>query len=423
MSVQFILNRLNDNGYEAYIVGGCVRDSIMGIQPHDWDICTSALPEQVIELFKDCKVIPTGIQHGTVSIVLDDTVYEITTYRIDGEYKDNRHPDSVKFVSNLEADLARRDFTINAMAYNEKEGLIDYFGGINDIKHQLIRCVGLPKKRFSEDALRIMRALRFATVLGFNIEGRTIFAMDMLADKLKNISIERINSEVSKMLSYQRKKSFKNDSYYNNQQALYLMMIKYLHIINYKITEVDYNEKFRKIFEYGNSLPLNLAITFDNPQIDETLKWLRYSNNIVLAAKEISDLGHYLVDNADDWQWDYSLYPTRKLLHKIQHSNYRDIISFAKTLCDDVKDNRQRRIFLSLNHLESEIAQCIGSDEVYSLKHLAINGSDLLSLGYKGRQIGKILNELLDLVMRDKILNKREPLLKAIIDYNLSEND
>ena len=138
MPVQFILNQLNDNGYEAYVVGGCVRDSIMGFAPHDWDICTSALPEQVIDVFKDYKVIPTGIQHGTVSVVLEDTVYEITTYRVDGEYKDNRHPDSVEFVSNLKEDLARRDFTINAMAYNDKDGLIDYFGGIDDIKHKFL---------------------------------------------------------------------------------------------------------------------------------------------------------------------------------------------------------------------------------------------------------------------------------------------
>ena len=201
MPVQFILNQLNDNGYEAYVVGGCVRDSIMGFTPHDWDICTSALPEQVIDVFKDYKVIPTGIQHGTVSVVLEDTVYEITTYRVDGEYKDNRHPDSVEFVSNLKEDLARRDFTINAMAYNDKDGLIDYFGGIDDIKHKFIRCVGLPKKRFSEDALRIMRALRFAMVFGFNIEGRTSYAMDILADNLNQISIERINAEITKMLS------------------------------------------------------------------------------------------------------------------------------------------------------------------------------------------------------------------------------
>ena len=424
MPVQFILNQLNDNGYESYVVGGCVRDSIMGITPHDWDVCTSALPEQVIDVFKGYKVIPTGIQHGTVSVVLGDMVYEITTYRIDGEYKDNRHPNSVEFVSNLKEDLARRDFTINAMAYNDKDGLIDYFGGINDIKHKLIRCVGLPSKRFSEDALRIMRALRFATQFGFKIEDDTSFAMDILSDNLKNISIERINAEISKMLSSFSKvtimRSFDTLIEYANYQILYFKMLKFLSIINPKITTVNYNEKCRHIFDYGGNFIISLVITFDNPQIEEMLTWLRYSNNIISTAKEIYQLGHYLVDEANDWQWDYSVYPARKLLTKIKYSNYHDIINFAKSLCDDENDNRQRRIFLSLNTLQSEVAQCINNCDVYSLKYLAINGNDLIELGYNGKQIGKILNELLDLVMRDRVKNIRAELIQIIKDGKLN---
>ena len=430
MPVQFILNQLNDNGYEAYVVGGCVRDSIMGFAPHDWDVCTSALPEQVIDVFKDYKVIPTGIQHGTVSVVLEDTVYEITTYRVDGEYKDNRHPDSVEFVSNLKEDLARRDFTINAMAYNDKDGLIDYFGGIDDIKHKFIRCVGLPKKRFSEDALRIMRALRFAMVFGFNIEGRTSFAMDILADNLNQISIERINAEITKMLSclcdkplvnllFYREVGF-NEQEYNHYRVLYLKMLKYLHIINYKINAVDYIEKFRRIAKYSNSFLLNLAITFDSPQIERTLTWLRYSNNVIAGAKEIYTLGHYLVDEADEWLFDDLKYPARKLLAKIENSDYRDIINFAKSLCDDVSSYRQRGIFLCLDTLQCEVARCIENCDVYSLKYLAINGNDLIELGYKGKQIGEILNKLLDLVMRDRIKNTRAELLQIVKDGKLN---
>ena len=422
MPVQFILNQLNDNGYEAYVVGGCVRDSIMGFAPHDWDVCTSALPEQVINVFKDYKVIPTGIQHGTVSVVLEDTVYEITTYRIDGEYKDNRHPDSVEFVSNLKEDLARRDFTINAMAYNDKDGLIDYFGGIDDIKHKFIRCVGLPKKRFSEDALRIMRALRFAMVFGFNIEGRTSYAMDILADNLKQISIERINAEITKMLSCLCDKplqDFDNEEYYK-YRALYLKMLKYLHIISHKIDEVDYDEKFRRIAEYSDNFLLNLAITFDSPRIEETLTWLRYSNNVIAGAKEIYTLGHYLVNEAGEWQWDYSIYPARKLLAKIEHSDYHDVINFAKSLCDDTNNAQQIRIFLSLGELQNDVARCIENCDVYSLKYLAINGNDLIELGYKGKQIGEILNKLLDLVMGDRIKNTRAELLQIVKDGKLN---
>ena len=430
MSVQFILNQLNDNGYEAYVVGGCVRDSIMGFAPHDWDVCTSALPEQVIDVFKDYKVIPTGIQHGTVSVVLEDTVYEITTYRVDGEYKDNRHPDSVEFVSNLKEDLARRDFTINAMAYNDKDGLIDYFGGIDDIKHKFIRCVGLPKKRFSEDALRIMRALRFAMVFGFNIEGRTSFTMDILADNLNQISIERINAEITKMLSCLCDKRlvnllfFKevgfNEEEYNRYRALYLKMLKYLHIISHKIDEVNYDEKFRRIAKYSDGFLLNLAITFDSSQIERTLTWLRYSNNVIAGAKEIYTLGHYLVDEADEWLFDDLKYPARKLLAKIENSDYHDIINFAKSLCDDVSNYRQRGIFLYLDTLQCEVARCIENCDVYSLKYLAINGNDLIELGYKGKQIGEILNKLLDLVMRDRVKNTRAELLQIVKDGKLN---
>lgn len=430
MPVQFILNQLNDNGYEAYVVGGCVRDSIMGFTPHDWDICTSALPEQVIDVFKDYKVIPTGIQHGTVSVVLEDTVYEITTYRIDGEYNDNRHPDSVEFVSNLKEDLARRDFTINAMAYNDKDGLIDYFGGIDDIKHKFIRCVGLPKKRFSEDALRIMRALRFAMVFGFDIEDRTSFAMDILADNLNQISIERINAEITKMLSCLCDKRlvnllfFKevgfNEEEYNRYRALYLKMLKYLHIISHKIDEVNYDEKFRRIAKYSESFLLNLAITFDSPQIEETLTWLRYSNNVIAGVKEIYTLGHYLVDEADDWLFSYFTYHARKLLAKIENSDYHDIINFAKSLCDDVSNYRQRGILLCLDILQCEVARCIEDCDVYSLKYLAINGNDLIELGYKGKQIGEILNKLLDLVMRDMVKNTRAELLQIVKDGKLN---
>ena len=172
-AVCFLLGRLHEKGFEAYVVGGCVRDSVMGIVPHDWDICTSATPDQMIEVFSDCKVIPTGLQHGTISVVIDNVPYEITTYRIDGEYEDNRHPKSVEFVSDLKLDLMRRDFTINAMAYNEQDGLVDLFGGIEDISKREIKCVGNPDDRFQEDALRILRAIRFAIRYNFKIELNT----------------------------------------------------------------------------------------------------------------------------------------------------------------------------------------------------------------------------------------------------------
>ena len=168
-----IIDTLGSNGYEAYAVGGCVRDSVMGKVPEDWDICTSALPEQTADCFPESHIVETGLKHGTITIVTNHTPVEVTTYRIDGGYTDNRHPDKVEFVRELKEDLSRRDFTINAMAYNCCRGLVDFFGGVSDIERKIVRCVGDADKRFREDSLRIMRALRFASVLGFTIDVET----------------------------------------------------------------------------------------------------------------------------------------------------------------------------------------------------------------------------------------------------------
>ena len=197
-NVKMILDRLHAEGFEAYAVGGCVRDSILGRVPGDWDITTNALPEDTKKLFK--RTIDTGIEHGTVTIMVDKEGYEVTTYRIDGKYEDSRHPSEVTFTKSLTEDMKRRDFTINAMAYNEEEGLIDRFGGLEDIKAKVIRCVGNPKERFSEDALRIMRAVRFSAQLDYSIESKTREAITELAGTLTKISAERIQTELVKLL-------------------------------------------------------------------------------------------------------------------------------------------------------------------------------------------------------------------------------
>ena len=196
--VKLILSKLNEHKYEAYIVGGCVRDSLLGLAPHDWDICTSALPEQIIEVFNGYRVIPTGLKHGTVTVIINDSQYEITTYRIDGEYEDNRHPKEVSFTNSLKDDLSRRDFTINSMAYNPSVGLIDYFDGQNDLDRKIIKCVGNPNKRFNEDALRILRSLRFSSTYGFYVEKETNNAIHQNVNLLNNISNERIQNELCK---------------------------------------------------------------------------------------------------------------------------------------------------------------------------------------------------------------------------------
>ncbi|MBQ8975646.1 MAG: HD domain-containing protein, partial [Oscillospiraceae bacterium] len=196
--VGVLLKKLTDAGYEAYVVGGCVRDSLLGIEPKDWDVCTDALPEQTMQVLAEYKLIPTGLKHGTVTVVSHGKSVEITTFRTDGQYSDNRRPDSVSFVSSLREDLARRDFTINAMAY--RGGIVDLFGGTQDLKNGVIRCVGNPEKRFSEDALRIMRALRFASRYGFSVEQGTSDAVHTLRGLLKNIAYERIFTELKGIL-------------------------------------------------------------------------------------------------------------------------------------------------------------------------------------------------------------------------------
>jgi len=195
-----IINIYEQNGFEAYCVGGSIRDSVMGIEIGDWDITTSALPQETKELFKDEKIIETGIKHGTVSIIKDHEAVEVTTFRIDGEYSDNRHPEQVSFTRNLSEDLKRRDFTVNALAYSHRTGLVDLYGGLSDIEEKIIRTVGNAEDRFNEDGLRIMRALRFAATLGFTIEEETKKAIHKQKDLLKNISVERISVELTKLL-------------------------------------------------------------------------------------------------------------------------------------------------------------------------------------------------------------------------------
>ena len=195
---QEILSTLEADGRQAYVVGGCVRDSLIGRTPGDWDITTSALPMQVKQLFR--RTVDTGIKHGTVTVMMGDTGYEVTTYRIDGNYADGRHPDSVEFSANLRDDLKRRDFTINAMAYNNSDGLVDEFNGIGDLQAGIVRCVGDARERFTEDALRMMRAIRFSAQLGFTIDGSTWNAIKKLAPSISKISMERVHVELGKTL-------------------------------------------------------------------------------------------------------------------------------------------------------------------------------------------------------------------------------
>jgi len=434
--VRFILNKLNENGYEGYVVGGCVRDSIMGITPHDWDICTSALPKQIIEVFKDYKVIPTGIQHGTISVILDETtneIFEITTYRIDGDYKDNRHPDTVEFVGNLKDDLSRRDFTINAMAYNEKDGLVDPFNGYDDIISKTIRCVGVAEDRFNEDALRIMRAIRFALRYNYNLELHTLEALLDNRFLLKNISAERICSELTKILSRPMlpfDPSKYEDSPYNRRlMELIKTLLQLIEVLEPEMM-FDYETQFYRLY-FANSgdYIFNLSIIFDGKYATDALKRLKFSNEVIKGVKEITEFGHLIYNRTFEWMFaDSEIYPSdiqisryyvRLLLHKIADVKYAiPAANFAKILA--IKKHKNNIILLwnityfkSIEKLKRAIEVCKESD-VYNLRYLAINGNDLIELGFEGKAVGSTLEYLLNLVMADKAKNTKEDLKKFL---------
>lgn len=414
--VRFIIDRLKTNGYDAYVVGGCVRDSLIGLNPHDWDICTAALPEQMIEVFSDCRIVPTGLKHGTISIIIDDVAYEVTTFRIDGEYQDNRHPMSVEFVSDLKLDLLRRDFTINAMAYNDDVGLVDLFNGQNHIRHGIIKCVGNADERFNEDALRIMRAIRFAARFGFNIEEDTYKSMIANMSLLKNISIERVCSELTKTLD--------NGIFSIDNSILISTLIDCIK------TTIQYDMKysgsiFKRIINSEKSLEIRLAILFDYPEITNILRELRFSNDIINIATDIHRIGHMIHNDKNIWMSTESIsymrllvkcqvdgvdfygypYYARKILHEIKYCSVHEAIEFAKSLSNE--DTQ----YLSL--LENQAIYCIEHNDVVSISCLEVNGNDLMNLGIKGKDIGVILNKLLELVMSDGIKNNKSDLLEV----------
>ncbi|MEG0855015.1 MAG: CCA tRNA nucleotidyltransferase, partial [Terrisporobacter sp.] len=276
--VKYIIDQIYNHGYEAYIVGGCVRDSIIGTQPHDYDITSSATPEKIMEIFADHKCIETGIEHGTVSILINEEIFEITTYRVEGEYKDHRRPEKVEYTRSLEEDLKRRDFTINSMAYNEKNGLVDIFGGISDINNKIIKTVGNPDERFEEDGLRMIRAIRFSSKLDFKIEKNTINAIYKNAPIIKNISLERISDELSEIILSD-----------NPQNLMFIFDTKLLNYLNIS-NEIDNSklsilkEKLRTLNNIDKDLIKRLAaLDFIIKDLDINCKSI--CNSLIFSKK------------------------------------------------------------------------------------------------------------------------------------------
>ena len=363
--IKFVLNTLTQNGYEAYIVGGCVRDSLLGLIPSDYDVTTSAKPQEILGLFE--KTVPTGIKHGTVTVIIENEPIEVTTFRTEGEYKDSRHPQNVEFVTDLREDLSRRDFTVNAMAFNETVGLVDLFGGVSDLKNKILRAVGDSDKRFSEDALRILRLFRFASQLEFTIEEKTLNSALKLQNGLKNISKERIFSELCKAVNGKNPKAI-------------LPLIKsggleFLGVI--KTPE----------FATADNLDLRLFVflntSSENPI--KVLKTLKAPSRQIDFANKLLKLQSIKIDSKED----------------IKNALF-------------LTDFNGVSLFLQLQKEENKLKtldEVIKNKEPYLISHLAVSGEDLKELGFKGQEIGEMLERIRQEVVKSPEKNRKETLM------------
>ena len=401
--VRRIIKTIEDNGYEAYAVGGCVRDSILGRNPDDWDITTSARPEQIKSFFK--KTIDTGIKHGTVTVMMNHTGYEVTTYRIDGEYKDGRHPESVEFSAKLVDDLKRRDFTINAMAYNESNGFVDEFNGIEDLNNHVIRCVGNPIERFSEDALRMMRAIRFSAQLGFDIDSKTYAAIVELAPAIRQVSMERVQVELAKTImsdnpfyvkQYEQAGLLRENLSYMDEILSGKLVKNAMAMLKYapKSTVLRY----AAIFNMGEPDRVKAelkALKLDNYTVDTVTKLVAYSKDTIeeneLAVRE-------------------AVHKYGKELLALMFENEEARINTKEEIVG-ISLSSQR---LHLNRIKKMYEDIISRGDCISVKDLDITGNDLMEYGLSGVQIGKTLNELLHIVIENPKLNEKSTLLAMI---------
>ncbi len=427
-----VLDILITGGHDSYIVGGAVRDHLMGMIPNDFDICTDALPSEVLQLFSEYRVIETGIKHGTVTVLINDTAVEITTFRTESSYSDNRHPDSVNFTTDIIMDLSRRDFTVNAIAYSPIHGYVDPFSGINDINDKVIRCVGEPEKRFSEDALRILRALRFSSTLDFDIDNDTSCAIFKLSDNLFHISKERIRDELVKLICGDRVLKILRD-----YRSVFAQIIPRLQ------STFDYNQNnphhsydlYTHIIKTVSSLPKDPVLRIagllhdiakpDTASKDEdgishyysharisaeiaekVLRDLRFSNNDV---DRICTLIHY-----HDGVIDENERSVKRRLNQLGKERFFDLLELQRA--DNASQTNNASLRLEHNLILRKIAKdVIMRGDCLEASRLALNGNDMISAGLKGKQIGKALSFLLDAVISGEAENTKEALNEYLI--------
>ncbi|WP_029231341.1 CCA tRNA nucleotidyltransferase [Butyrivibrio sp. VCB2006] len=425
-----ILDTIHEAGFEAYVVGGCVRDAVLGRVPGDWDITTNAVPEDIKKLFK--RTIDTGIEHGTVTVMMGKEGYEVTTYRIDGKYEDNRHPSEVTFTKNLTEDMKRRDFTINAMAYNEEEGLIDRFGGLEDIELGLIRCVGNPYERFSEDALRIMRAIRFSAQLGYEIEEQTIEAIKELSPTLEKISAERIQVELVKLLLSEHPDKLRQayemgitkvilpefDACMETEQN----NIHHAFSVGEHIIQTLLNirpDRVLRLTMLMHDMGKPVTMTVDEEGVSHfyghDLKGAEMAKDIFRRLKFDRDTMDKVCNliKYHDWRFPADAKNVRRAMNKVGVDAFPDFIEvrYADTMAQS--DYQREEKIAQIEEISAIYEEIKSRKECVTLKDLAVNGSDLIGKGVTpGKKIGDVLGRMLSDVIDNPEHNSKEYLLE-----------
>lgn len=436
-----IIHTLQKHGHKAYVVGGCVRDSLLGRTPHDWDICTSAKPEEILSIFRDRKTLNVGIKHGTVNIMDKGVPYEVTTFRIDGIYSDGRRPDGVTFTDSLTEDLKRRDFTINAIAYNDEEGIIDPFNGQEDIEDGIIRCVGSAEERFSEDALRMLRALRFSAQLDFPIELKTAEELHKNPQRLDKISQERINSELCKIAVTENfaweiemyKEIFEQiipeikemeECKQNNPFHIYDVFEHTLGAVNAYTDSCDKRDLITSLsvlfHDFGKP---QCKITDENgidhfkghakvsvEMTDEIMKRLRFDNK---TRGKVTELVLY-----HDAAIEPGVKYINRWLNKIGEEQFRRLLNVRRADIMSQTPDKQEERLKEVDDIEAVLEEAIKEKNCFSMKDLAVNGKDLIAAGIRpGKELGETLNCLLQAVIDGECRNDREELLKLMKEF------
>ena len=431
-TVSEIITRLEQAGFSAYAVGGCIRDTLLSRQPHDWDLCTSARPGELLEVFRGEHVAETGLKHGTLTVILNHHPYEITTFRTDGNYTDHRHPDSVTFVNDVSGDLARRDFTVNAMAYSPKTGLVDLFGGQEDLALRIIRCVGNPEERFREDSLRILRALRFASVLDYTVDPETSDALRLLAPSLKKVAAERIREEllkllcgagagrilraypdvlsviipeISLMVGYdQRNHHHHFDLWEHTVQGVEnippepdLRLTMLLHDTG-KPAVCTVDEKGEAHYRGHQAASAVIAA-----RVTDDLRCDRETRDRVIRLVRYHDIPLRTDSGAVNLDRSFLL----RRLNRFGEKDLRDLFRIHRAdriaTGHSPREREDARMAERMNALDTLLAE----QPCFSLKDLAVNGNDLKALGFSGPALGNVLQQLLEAVMDGKVPNEK----------------